>query len=241
MMRKIAAITIGLLLALTHWAQAGERHEYPFEIRANGFRFGDFLVVLEEDAQTYRVEVSAEARGVFGFMLRARYSGTSTGEKRPDGTRLGLDFKARSSRIFADRTQQVTYQDGQPKTVFILPLKRRTALSDPLKVTGSFNDPLSFLANLVANPGTTCPAPADLYDGRRITKVTLEPGLPEPNSLTCTGTYEIIEGPDHSLQKGVRRFGLTASYGRDLTGILLLKSVKFESGGNEILLSRLGN
>jgi hypothetical protein len=240
-MRKITFLATGLLLALTLWAQAGERHEYPFEIRANGFRYGDFLVVLEEDAQTYSVEVSAEARGIFGFMLRAKYSGTSKGQKRPDGLRQGLDFKARSSRIFADRTQQVTYQDGQPKTVFILPLKRRTALSDPQKIVGNFNDPLSFLANLVANPGTTCPPQADLYDGRRITKVTLEPDLPEPDSLTCTGTYEIIEGPDHSLQKGVRRFGITALYERDLSGVPMLKSVKFLSGGNEILLSRLGS
>jgi len=239
----IFALLTALFLGAVNAAQAQTvtPRDFLFEVRANGFRYGDFLVSLRETGKTYSVDVSAQATGIFGFLLRARYSGTSTGEIGADGTRKGVVFWASSSRIFANRTQRVTYLKGRPQTVSILPLKRRTTLSDPTEIAGNFNDPLSFLANLVANPGTTCLPPADLYDGRRITRVMLTPAPSKPGTLICSGSYKIIEGPDHSLQRGVRQFTVRATYDRVPVIGLKLERVDFESNGNIITLNRLGN
>jgi uncharacterized protein DUF3108 len=242
-MLKAATLFVFVLFsaaAVEAQENADKSREYLFEIRANGFRYGDFSVVLSEDARTYQVDVTAEAKGIFGFLLQAKYSGSSSGTIKPNANRQGTEFTARSSRILVNRTQSVTYQSGQPTTVSVLPPRRRTALSDPQQISGKYNDPLSFLANLVENVGPNCPASANLYDGRRITKVTFGSETLQSSTVTCDGIYEIVDGPDHSLQKGVRKFGVVSRYDRGETGALTLNSVDFESKGNVITLTRLG-
>jgi hypothetical protein len=215
--------------------------EILFDIRANGFRYGDFALTKTANTSGYSVAVSSEAKGLFGFMIRAKYSGKSSGVFNGDGNPVTTKFTANSSQIFAKRTSEVEFEGGKPVSVVITPLKRRTTLSDPSLLSGPYLDPLSFLANTAQLTGASCPMEQQLYDGRRITQVSFEGQVDINGNLTCSGGYEIIQGPDHSLQKDVRKFAVVLIYTKTGQHDLRLKTVELTSGSNVISLHRLAN
>ena len=111
-------------------------------------------------------------------------------------------------------------------------------MSDAALITDPRLDPLTFLGLFLQDRTAGCPAPGNLYDGRRLTRVVFTPVAAEPDRLTCDGVYEIVRGPDHSIRKGFRRFGVVLEY--DLAHGGRLDEVRFRSGDSLILLQRMG-
>lgn len=237
----LAVCRTGFLLwpLLLMLAGPGVRAEnYRFDIHANGFHYGEFDVLITETPGAYKVGVVAEAKGIFGFVIRARYKGEALGDIVSTDW-VSTYFKARSSRIFVDRTSEVRFEAGRPVFVRIAPEKRKTELSSPLAVKVAVQDPLSLLANLILYSGPDCPKSQLLYDGRRITRVAFKPRQKAAKSFTCHGFYEIIEGPDHSLQKGERRFALKLEYQQSSDGSASLEAIRITSGSNEIAFTKV--
>ncbi|MFT4716676.1 MAG: hypothetical protein ACI9ZD_001406 [Paracoccaceae bacterium] len=210
--------------------------EYLFDIKANGFRYGAFSVISSQVATNYSITVNAQAQGLFGLVLQAKYNGRSAGMFAENGARISTAFKAHSSRLFANRTAEVTFENGQPTIVNINPAKRRTALSDPERIPGPILDPLSFLDSVMLLPDGTCPKNQRMYDGRRITVISFEKTTIKNGVLACQGSYEIVEGPDHSLQRGIRRFNVILRYAR-VDGVQwVIKSLEFTSKNYGLIL-----
>ncbi len=235
-MRKLFCL---MVLSLASQPAFGQTATQPliYEITANGFHYGAFSVTYVEQETTYDMTATADAQGLFGFMLRAHYTGTASGVLQNSATRQSEVFEATSKRIFKSRTSRVTFSQGVPKSVKISPKKHRTEMSDPAKITHPVMDPLSYLAGMVINRGDACPAVGDLYDGRRVTRISFVPRPDTKADLICDGTYDIVAGPDHSLRKGYRRFGVVLVYARAVGGELTLRKADFISGRNLIELA----
>lgn len=234
-MRPFAILLCLLLLPAPLSAEV--REKAVFAITANTFRVGDMTLDFQETDGRYRFEVSSWATGIFGFITRSQYDGWSEGERR-NGRLIPSAFEATSVRIFKNRKVRVAFSpEGKPQSVDISPVRDRTAKSDPTTIPAGRIDSLSYLAMLFLPAGNTCPEPADLYDGRRMTRLDLSP-MPAPDGrLTCTGTYRITEGPDHSLRKGHRSFGVKLDY-RRMDQSLRLERAWFTSGDNVVELIR---
>lgn len=235
-MRRLVILLSFLLLPAPLFADI--REKAVFTIAANGHHVGEMALDFQETDGQYRFDVASWATGIFGFVTRAQYDGWSEGQRTEDGLLQSSLFSASSERVFKKREVRVRFDAiGMPLEVSITPESDLTSHSHPALVPPGKIDSLGYLAMLFVPPAETCPEPADLYDGRRLTRIEL---LAEPapkGRLICTGTYRITAGPDHSLRKGHRTFGVKLDYRRTDQG-LWLDRAWFTSGDNVVELSR---
>lgn len=199
-------------LSLTFLAGQLSAREWRFDVHVAGIRFGEMAVTETITGARYRVDVQAEAQGFLGLIIRSQYDGDAEGLLNARGM-TSTHFYARSQRVFKDRRTDIAYLGGVPATVSITPDRERTDWSDPARVTSARLDPLSYLRALLAPGAGACPAAIPLYDGRRQTRVSFGSPSQSDNGITCTGQYEITDGPDHSIQSG-RSFPVEIVYSR---------------------------
>lgn len=231
-------VLTAFLLAPPNLALAAATESAVFEITANGFYYGEMRLKYTDANQKYDFEVAAEAQGILGLLIRSKYSGSSSGRLGSLGNLVSNHFQARSKRVFKDRKSDVTFDNYKPIAVTVTPKKDHTPLTDPTTVTDKRTDPLSFLASLFHNTNIGCPLAGDLYDGRRLTRVSVAPVPAESGHIRCKGTYAIIMGPDHSIQSGKRSFNVELEYQKTTTALVLQKAW-FTSGHNILELVRL--
>ncbi len=218
-----------------------------YEVFADGFRFGEAEVRLATGGGRYLLEARAEAQGLLGLIIRSRYRGMATGRWRGAGRPRPERFHARSQRIFKDRTTDIRFGPGaRPVAVEMTPARDHTRFTDPAAVPDARIDPLSYLVLLFGHRGPGCPAPAPLYDGRRLTRVALVPAAPRAGapagSLRCIGRYEIVDGPTHSILSGVRVFALDLAYGPapEPGAPRPLERIEVAAGSDHVVFERIG-
>lgn len=211
-----------------------------FQVTADGWRVGQLDASYHETGTRYAVTLKGGATGIFGFLFRATYDGKTHGHLSAAGRHVPDVFRARSHRIFKTRHQEVDFTRGLPTKVTINPVDDMTGLSDPTLVSDQRMDPLSFLGIFLEDRQQGCPKPADLYDGRRLTRVSFAEGPVTADTITCNGVYQIVKGPDHSIRKGYRKFSVVLTYKKgDTQGAAHLDRVDFTSGSNTLVLRRL--
>ncbi len=232
-----------LLLALAQPVQAGSggssSASVAFDVRADGFRLGELTAQYKAAKGMYDVSVQAAAGGLIGFFLQARYTGESNGRLTAKGIPVPDVFTAHSSRIFKNRVQRVDFAKGKPTKVSISPRRDMTPMSDPKLVTDQRIDPLSYLGLFIQDRKSGCPKAADMYDGRRLTHISFIELAAGSNHILCEGFYEIIKGPDHTIQPGRRKFALEFDYKRSKGPLARLQTITVTSGGNKIVMRRL--
>ncbi len=228
------------LLIIAAPAEAARDVNASFLVTADGWRVGQLDASYSETGRSYAVTLKGGATGIFGLLFQATYDGSTRGHLNAARRHVPDVFRARSHRIFKTRHQEVDFKRGLPVTVTIDPIRDRTALSDPGLVRDQRMDPLSFLGIFLQDRLGGCPKAANLYDGRRLTRVTFSEVAAPADTITCSGTYKIIKGPDHSIRKGYRTFGVVLSYKRGGTGRAAhLDRVDFTSGSNTLILRRM--
>ncbi|MFQ5437557.1 MAG: hypothetical protein ACE5DK_01875 [Paracoccaceae bacterium] len=237
-MSRLIAIALFFVTALP--LHAGSGQVVLLAVTADGWRLGELEARYLETGKSYDVRLLGAATGLWGFFLQATYDGHGAGRIAKGGPPVPDFFEAKSHRIFKTRHQRVDFTGGQPVKVFVDPARDRTALSDPLLVTDTRIDPLSYLGVFLQDRESGCPPPGELYDGRRETRVVFNPVTSGDGDIVCEGVYEIIKGPDHSIRKGFRQFGVRLVYRRVANaGLARLDQVDFRSGRNTIVLQRL--
>ena len=215
---------------------AGESSLWRMNIAVDGIPFGEMTVEERRDGPRYTVRVTGRASGLIGFFLRARYSGISAGLGRGPAARPRL-FAYDTRRIFRHRQVRIDYAGGRPVRVDISPASDRTPLSAPEAVRRPRPDPLAMLAGFF-RPRTDCPAAAEMYDGRRITRIGFAAPERVAGGFLCRGSYTILRGPDHSLRRGQRIFPITLRYAASRGGTGTLTRIEVRSGGDVLTLTR---
>jgi len=242
-MRSIIIATLLILISPVAPVSAYTTSVASFEVWADGFHIGQLSARYKTTVSGYTITVKGKAAGILGFLLRASYDGISKGAFVANGRMRPNVFYARTSRIFKKRVQRVDYRNGLPIKVAIAPKRDLTEMSDPSLVRTARLDPLSFFAIFMQDRRSGCPASADLYDGRRLTHVTLAPTPPAAkdaeNHLRCVGSYQITRGPDHSILPGIRSFPVQFDYARDKGQTMFrLDRIEVTSGSNHVVLTR---
>lgn len=209
-----------------------------FAVTANGWSIGELNASYTQTGNAYDVTLKGGAQGLFGFLLQATYDGHSSGHLNADGQPITDIFTATSHRIFKSRRQRVDFLNNRPVAVSIEPSRDMTELSDPALVTDDRVDPLTYLGQFLQDRTSGCPAPADLYDGRRLTRVSFNLVIGPADAIICDGEYKIVKGPDHSIRKGYRSFGVRLEYKMGDASAAHLDRVDFSSGGNTLVLQR---
>ncbi len=241
-MRTPLALALFIALAPVQPLRAAAQSVASFDVRADGFRFGALTAIYKERPdRRYTITLKGRAQGILGFFLRAGYDGISKGRLLRNGRMQPEVFYARTYRIFKKRVQRVDFRRGRPVKVAIAPRRDMTEMSDPTRVTDLRLDPLSFLGLFIQDRRKGCPAPANMYDGRRLTRVSFsEQPRKEDGHIRCKGSYQIVQGPDHSILPGIRSFPVMLDYARGKKGGLRrLHRIEVQSGFNRLVLTRV--
>lgn len=201
-----SALSVAVLLPAMLFAETT-----TYNVTTNGFRFGNLTVTTTLADSTYSIAVTAQAQGLLGFLTQSRYFGSANGRMTASGPQP-VFFTARTQRIFKDRETTISFKNAQPNQVTLTPRKDHTALTDPNTVTDKRLDSLSYFHQMFTPPAGKCPVDGHLYDGRRLTQVSFQAPVVSITQTSCTGTYQITNGPDHSLQSGQRSYALVFDY-----------------------------
>ena len=188
-------------------------------------------------AQTYDVTLGGRTMG----MLTTT---STTLESVLDNTPLGL-ADGRFAAIVEDRgAGQLAYDSRSDKRniafttvagyvteVAISPEDERTDLSDPAAVGLWVQDPVTVMARLAQ--ATDCPPPMRLYDGRRVTEMSVTGRREAEGRVTCDIAYSVVRGPGHLSPFRLSRIALEVVY--DGTGMAELTA---SAGGFDLGLVR---
>lgn len=207
------------------------------------------LVAAPASAETFRVSLGGTNLGQLSFSQSGQKSTLrSTVDNTPlgvfNGTFIGTSTgSAATSRFTGDskssrkqRLVTVEINKGRAASTAITPAGELTELSDVARVPAGVMDPVRAMSQLFRAKG--CPAPLQMYDGRRVIAMRPDTGTQADGLLTCTISYKVIAGPGHLSPLGITSAKMTLDYatvGREQT----LQQIRIKSGIFSLHLDRV--
>lgn len=196
---RLAALlpAAGLALALlVSAAQAASEHAV-FDLSVSGIRVGQVSLTSETTAGGYRASSRIETAGLVGLITDYFFDGTATGTLHGQHPIPEL-YEARSRSPRADRATTVTWKNGTPVSVSVMP--PRSSAPDPARQAGTV-DPVTAGLRLLGNQpaGTVCSTSVDVFDGSRRSRLVLGKPAASGREITCDGTFARLEGEAHTL------------------------------------------
>ncbi|MEH6644538.1 hypothetical protein [Sulfitobacter sp.] len=161
------------------------------------------------------------------------FNGTFTGTSTGSSAKSLFTGDSRSSR--KQRVVKVNLAKGRATSTDVTPAEEQTELSDVARVPADVMDPVRAMGQLFRAKG--CPAPIQMYDGRRVVSMRSDIGTKTAGTLTCNLRYKVIAGPGHLSPLGISSAKMQLSY--SITdGGQNLQQMKVSSGIFGIRLDR---
>ena len=161
------------------------------------------------------------------------FNGTFTGTSTGNSASSGFTGDSRSSR--KQRVVKVNIAQGRATSTDVTPTEELTELSDVTRVPAGVMDPVRAMGQLFRAKG--CPAPIQMYDGRRVVSMRSDIGTETAGTLTCNLRYKVIAGPGHLSPLGISSAKMQLSYST-AGGRQNLQQMKVSSGIFSVLLDR---
>ena len=191
----LSALAVALALAAPA-ARAASEHAV-FDLSVSGIRIGQVSLTTETTAGGYRAASRIETAGLVGLVADYFFDGTATGRLRGKAAVPEL-YEARSRSPRADRATTVTWKDGTPVSVSVMP--PRASAPDPAQQAGTF-DPITAGFRLLGRQpaGAVCGTSLDVFDGSRRSRLVLGKPVASGREIRCYGTFARLEGEAHTL------------------------------------------
>ena len=191
-MKPIAFLAVALLTA--------PASAETFSVTLGGKSLGQLNYSESGTTRRLTSTVDNTPLGVFN----GTFAGTSTGSDN----KSRFTGESRSSR--KQRTVKVNIAQGRATAIDITPKDEQTELSEAARVPAGVTDPVRAMGQLFRAKG--CPAPIQMYDGRRVVSMRSDAGTKTGNTLTCTLRYKVIAGPGHLSPLGISSAKMQLNY-----------------------------
>jgi len=188
-----AALLLSVLPVIATAQDVTDKKYYSVSI--SGFPIGR----VQYDATTgdglYQVQGFLGSSGFFGFFIGTRYSGAVIGEARGADLRPEVfrgRFEARGKFAQVD----MNYVKGIPDAVTHQPERSALATDIPLTRAADALDPISALYLLLRDVDASgvCKLDVPIFDGVRLSRVTLGQGKAVDDIVRCEGVYARVGG-----------------------------------------------
>lgn len=209
MPRRLSPILALCLL----WPAAAAAEEARYSITISGLTAGTFTLAARSNASSYAVTSQAASAGLAGlvrsFTITSKVSGRITqGALRPQS------YVSQSDGARAGRGAELEFQDGTPRVISLATDRNPDAPPvDPASLTGVV-DPLTGLYAVLrdTNPDRVCQLDLTMFDGHRVSRVTLGDAQPTKDGTLCSGSYTRVAGYPAADLAERRRFDFTVLY-----------------------------
>jgi hypothetical protein len=239
-MRRIGAAAAGLALGAAALGapaaaegdavQAGAREAGRFDIYWGGLSMGRLDYDLSVEDGRYMVRAVAKPSGVAKLLFDARLKaeGEGTISPAPEPERFAADLRFNDDR---QAVEVVFDPGGRPRSVAAdPPWKPRRWEIEPTEQTGAL-DPMAAAAVLAAPvaPEKLCGTSVKIFDGRRVSRITLGAARPERGALRCEGAWERVAGyRPKDMKRGPSDVTVDYEVGED--GLARLERVQVDTG-----------
>ncbi|MDO9639939.1 MAG: DUF3108 domain-containing protein [Pseudotabrizicola sp.] len=224
---RCASLCAALCLAVPVAAQDTSVARYT--ITVSGLTAGRMTLAANHDGAGYALTSNAASAGLAG--LFRSFSLTTRAQGRDRGGELVPErYSSQSEGARAGRGAELTFQDGLATVVSAAASRPDAPLVDPAEHRGAV-DPLTGFYAVLRDvvPETACRLDLRMFDGHRISRVTLSQPVPGEGGLTCQGVYRRIDGypPQDLAERATFPFVLRYTAGAD--GRLRVAEVSMDS------------
>lgn len=208
-----------------------------FDFSVSGIKAGQLTLDMTEDASgAYSARSNIDAGGVVGVFLSFFYHGQSSGRVDGAGKVVPKRFEATSKTLGEVRRSSIDWKNGAPVTVSVVPPRKN--MPDPAEQAGTL-DPVSagFAILRDAPAEQLCDRVLLVYDGSRVSRLTLGDRVPANGGFTCVGSYARIKGAAHTLSSQ-REFPFDLVFATGPDGIAQLQRIETSTGFGRAVLQR---
>lgn len=169
-----------------------------FNLNVGGIRLGRLVLETDRDGPLYRTRARFATAGAIASVWKARLDAVAEGHVRP-GQWQAKRFEAKTASGSKRQALEIRWQGTTPTGVLAEPpFDPKPWQIDPTAQDGT-SDPLSsFVGTLTVDKGTRpCDRSAEIFDGRRRYRVTLdraEPAGERGLARHCTALFERLAG-----------------------------------------------
>ena len=216
-------------LCLSTPVAAQESAVARYTVSVSGLTAGKMTLAAKHEGASYAVtsqSVSAGMAGLFrSFTLTTRVQGTDrNGQLSPQR------YSAEAQGARQGRGAELSFEGGVASVIRADPPEPDAPVVDPAQHKGVV-DPLTGLYSVLRDtaPATACQLDLKMFDGHRISRVTLSSPKADGDGLTCQGLYRRIDGyPPKELAKRPES-AFTVTYHPVEGGLLRVSEVVMDS------------
>lgn len=234
---KVGIVALTLLLAAP--ASAETTDQAVFDVMLRGMRAGTLSFSGEEQDGRYAVSGRLQSGGLMGVLKSTRYDVTASGAMQ-GRTPAAAAYTERTARGDDRRETVLSWTGGVPKVErHVPPRKPRSYDVEPSAQRGTV-DPLSALYAALrdAAPGEECRLALDIFDGRRLTTVSLGEPKPAGDGVTCRGEFRRVAGYSRDDMAEKTRFPFVVSLAPTAEGRMRVVQVAAETVWGQATLRR---
>ena len=219
---------------------ADETQTYRFTASVLGVTAGKMTMAVNRKGTTYAVTGNTSSAGMGGlfrsFSVTSKVRGTEIdGQFRPER------YQSTSEGERAGRGAEMVYKGGVPEILSLAAEERPGApVLDPAKQAGTV-DPLSMTYALLRDidRDRACTLNLKVFDGHRLSHVSLGQPQPDGEGLVCTGLYRRLDGYPAEEIAERQDFPFTIAYTPGPDGQLQVTEIVLDSLFGVARLSRM--
>ena len=232
--RAARASAFGLALAMAAAPAGAAQAHFDFSIA--GIRVGALSMAIEREGARYTAKSRIDTAGVVGAFIDFFFDGTASGTVGANGKVVPRVYTATSKSPRALRHSRIDWKDGTPVAVSVEP--PRDSAPDPSKQTGTL-DPVSASFRLLrdAPAAEVCDVTVIVFDGSRLSRLAVSPGVRQGGRLVCDGAYARLEGEASSIANA-RNFPFKLVFSVDADGFARLESVEAPTNFGRAVVAR---
>lgn len=237
MMGKVGILALALVLAAPAGAETAD--EAVFDLMLRGMRAGTLSFSGQEQDGRYAVSGRLQSSGLMGMLKTTRYDVTAKGAMQ-GRTPAAAAYTERAARGDDHRETVLSWSGGVPRVErHVPPRKPRSYDVEPAAQRGTV-DPLSALYAALrdAAPGEECRLALDIFDGRRLTTVSLGEPKPADGGVTCRGEFRRVAGYSKDDMAEKSRFPFVVSLAPTPEGRMRVVQVAAETIWGQATLRR---
>lgn len=204
--------TLAALCLIAH-AGTARAQDGAFSITVSGVKAGTFSIAANSNASSYAVTSRAASAGLAGlfrsFTITSKVSGRLSG-----GTFRPERYVSQSDGARAGRGAELTFAGGTPTVISAATEPDPDAPKvDPASLTNVV-DPLTGLYAILRDttPEAACDVDLTMFDGHRVSRVTLSGARAVEGGVMCDGVYRRVAGYPPKVLAERQTFAFTAFY-----------------------------